>query len=261
MERPRVGSPPRVRGTGPPTMSISYHKRITPACAGNSNISATCCISGRDHPRVCGEQYFVWMEDGAADGSPPRVRGTAYAVNFGLMPMRITPACAGNSLSMRGNGQGRQDHPRVCGEQLRSSLWPGMKSGSPPRVRGTVVLRPSVCRGYRITPACAGNRRWAAALRAKLGDHPRVCGEQKTSGGKAVDIEGSPPRVRGTGTDIDHPGSRRRITPACAGNRDTNIYFFGIVKDHPRVCGEQSIRHASSSGPRGSPPRVRGTAA
>ena len=52
----KVGSPPRVRGTGSAApMRISVI-RITPACAGNSTGSYSPKAQVRDHPRVCGEQ-------------------------------------------------------------------------------------------------------------------------------------------------------------------------------------------------------------
>ena len=70
--------------------------------------------------------------------------------------------------------------------------------GSPPRVRGTVSAITEAEAANRITPARAGNRGWRHRHVPDYEDHPRACGEQKTSGGKAVDIEGSPPRVRGT---------------------------------------------------------------
>ena len=50
-----------------------------------------------------------------------------------------------------------------------------------------------------------------------------------------------------------------RITPACAGNRKLRSNMAGSRKDHPRVCGEQSVCRTSSATPMGSPPRVRGT--
>ena len=50
---------------------------------------------------------------------------------------RITPACAGNSSSIRDVSSASRDHPRVCGEQAAApALEPG-EGGSPPRVRGT----------------------------------------------------------------------------------------------------------------------------
>ena len=51
-----VGSPPRVRGTAPQTYTWPTWPGITPACAGNSAQRPLFFISGKDHPRVCGEQ-------------------------------------------------------------------------------------------------------------------------------------------------------------------------------------------------------------
>ena len=51
-----LGSPPRVRGTGYPSLLHITFVIITPACAGN-RFPANTFISGKtDHPRVCGEQ-------------------------------------------------------------------------------------------------------------------------------------------------------------------------------------------------------------
>ena len=50
-----------------------------------------------------------------------------------------------------------------------------------------------------------------------------------------------------------------RITPACAGNRQTGKRSGIFTKDHPRVCGEQFGAVADMPRARGSPPRVRGT--
>ena len=92
-------------------------------------------------------------------------------------------------------------------------------------------------------------------------DHPRVCGEQTTAATGRLAQEGSPPRVRGTEPHFHGLLRGHGITPACAGNSWPGRKTSFAPWDHPRVCGEQSIRHASSSGPRGSPPRVRGTVA
>ena len=73
----RVGSPPRVRGTGgfyPGQHSVCG---ITPACAGNSWTAPGRIGRSRDHPRVCGEQMRDIHTRCREEGSPPRVRGTA----------------------------------------------------------------------------------------------------------------------------------------------------------------------------------------
>ena len=54
-------------------------------------------------------------------GSPPRVRGTASLPTRPNNAIRITPACAGNSLPRTGSPYTAWDHPRVCGEQTKKS--------------------------------------------------------------------------------------------------------------------------------------------
>ena len=71
---------------------------------------------------------------------------------------------------------------------------------------------------------------------------------------------GSPPRVRGKESDIFFRHFSVRITPACAGKSIVPSAVGSSTRDHPRVCGEKSIRWLKSSMGTGSPPRVRGKA-
>ena len=71
-------------------------------------------------------------------------------------------------------------------------------------------------------------------------DHPRVCGEQFIYAREVVGDQGSPPRVRGTGFVFTIIVPFCRITPACAGNSPPSLPAAGSIRDHPRVCGEQS---------------------
>ena len=54
-------------------------------------------------------------------GSPPRVRGTAMDIAVRDMAYRITPACAGNRVTVCDCQGLEEDHPRVCGEQTKKS--------------------------------------------------------------------------------------------------------------------------------------------
>ena len=76
---------------------------------------------------------------------------------------------------------------------------PGAIPGSPPRVRGKVIVRRSDGRAGGITPARAGKRTVKRNRREADRDHPRACGEKETK----IDLDklmaGSPPRVRGKG--------------------------------------------------------------
>ena len=153
----------------------------------------------------------------------------------------------------------KKDHPRVCGEQLAWALRARAVRGSPPRVRGTAA-RHSICTFHsRITPACAGNRCSKPSTPPRLGDHPRVCGEQHPDRFFIGHSPGSPPRVRGTVIKEEKMSKAARITPACAGNSIVPIGCVYAKGDHPRVCGEQLFLARRRTLPPGSPPRVRGT--
>jgi len=273
------GSPPRVRGTADSAESYDARIRITPACAGNS-CTRTCTRAWPgDHPRVCGEQPHVVCQPVALMGSPPRVRGTGSDAKPLSSLVRITPACAGNSFAFTRGDLNMRDHPRVCGEQVVSVstcvLWLGSPPrvrgtatlhqpllgvpGSPPRVRGTDTLKFDRMEGHRITPACAGNRHVECLSESHLEDHPRVCGEQECAPPTSHLVEGSPPRVRGTGKKVCKVSHDGRITPACAGNRVCQDDRRNGARDHPRVCGEQPWPDGDKGTRQGSPPRVRGT--
>ena len=152
-----------------------------------------------------------------------------------------------------------KDHPRVCGEQIDQRLANKHIEGSPPRVRGTVIKDTDITAIARITPACAGNRCRCWPGSPPRRDHPRVCGEQKEYGIAAESLSGSPPRVRGTALCPLSLAISLRITPACAGNRKMEVSRQTVIKDHPRVCGEQPLGGIFAGVVGGSPPRVRGT--
>ena len=52
--------------------------------------------------------------------------------------------------------QNSRDHPRVCGEKVCASAPYELIAGSPPRVRGKVVVVKLPQLRIGITPACAG---------------------------------------------------------------------------------------------------------
>ncbi len=152
-----AGSPPRVRGTRPRFSIRPSRTRITPACAGNTSWWGDTSRSRWDHPRVCGE-HTSWMSRSAGSaGSPPRVRGTPMEELAKAGLSRITPACAGNTLLWLPLHLGIRDHPRVCGEHRIADARQAHRPGSPPRVRGTLIVIPAACATRGITPACAGN--------------------------------------------------------------------------------------------------------
>ena len=137
-----------------------------------------------------------------------------------LEVVRTNPACTGTTRSSCSTSPRSPDHPR--------------------RVRGRQTLLP----GKRPYPS----------------DHPRVCGDDRSTGPSWLSADGPPPRVRGrlvgcavglhrgrttpacAGTTAPGCQSRRRRTdhPACAGTTHPGPGPPPIGQDYPRVCGDDS---------------------
>lgn len=173
------------------------------------------------------------------EGSPPRMRGKGIADDEARAAVGITPACAGKSEKKVPFLPPHQDHPRVCGEKRRVRSWRALLLGSPPRMRGKVVLSSEnpLCRG--ITPAYAGKSRSSARPHHSHRDHPRACGEKTEYRALVTAHQGSPPRMRGKVFIGQVCIAPKGITPAYAGKRFTLYLRLRVHWDHPRVCGEK----------------------
>ena len=151
-------------------------RRITPACAGTTDIRITDRLTNGDHPRVCGNHEILQRSPSQNPGSPPRVREPPDCLFRKCPPPRITPACAGTTLTIYGHKNGEVDHPRVCGNHQRKGPVFLPCRGSPPRVREPRRFQfVSKCK-HRITPACAGTTHEHQRYGNRPEDHPRVCG-------------------------------------------------------------------------------------
>ena len=232
--------------------------RITPAYAGKSSHQHGAGRWRRDHPRVCGEKEIAAGRDVAYWGSPPRVRGKAVCNADSLRTGGITPAYAGKRMVFAGRKSRTWDHPRVCGEKRRPTLWWAALRGSPPRVRGKGRVPAAIPARRGITPAYAGKRGDGGGPILVCRDHPRVCGEKAVMQPECPRWEGSPPRVRGKDTRSKSAYNSAGITPACAGKSSALMQRSGTNGDHPRVCGEKRRCCPAGLCCRGSPPRMRG---
>ena len=93
----KVGSPPRMRGKVVGCVELLLLLGITPAYAGKSLPVGLRSMSGRDHPRVCGEKVVLFILYHHYIGSPPRMRGKEVVFIDDYLVSRITPAYAGKS--------------------------------------------------------------------------------------------------------------------------------------------------------------------
>ena len=119
------------------------------------------------------------------NGSPPHARGRHELVHEGFDFFRITPACAGKTSRISPSHCGKQDHPRMRGEDALEFVRDGEDE--------------------RITPACAGKTRSSRPWRRRLLDHPRMRGEDVFVFTILLSLLGSPPHARGR--QLDSPGN------------------------------------------------------
>ena len=145
------------------------------------------------------------------------------------------------------------------GEHESPGKRDGIKQGSPPHARGTLMVHAWSSDMLGIIPACAGNTQCATISRTLDGDHPRMRGEHFARARRSGFRGGSSPHARGT------PLSRRAwwrqtgIIPACAGNTHRLRTLRTCKWDHPRMRGEHSTFGKFFSNGVGSSPHARGT--
>ena len=151
-----AGSPPQVRGKLLKRACSAVGNGITPAGAGKTYNPRTRCYRSRDHPRRCGENVNQCMNKRIRPGSPPQVRGKLCTARNAATETGITPAGAGKTKRNPSVCGGHRDHPRRCGENdyVHSNVLHHV--GSPPQVRGKLVVLPYRDRVNGITPAGAG---------------------------------------------------------------------------------------------------------
>ncbi len=125
------------------------------------------------------------------------MRGKGAGEPLRLLVRGITPAYAGKRTWYIANGQGEQDHPRVCGEKKAYKDGKEEGEGSPPRMRGKEKTQHVVVKRPGITPAYAGKSSSKITRINNSWDHPRVCGEKQQIPGQMDMNQGSPPRMRG----------------------------------------------------------------
>ena len=134
----------------------SFFFRITPADAGKTSRRKAGLPAAEDHPRGCGENSAAQYLDTRTLVSPPRMRGKPSLACPLISYIRITPADAGKTSCRIFCSISTPDHPRGCGENVRSIIRNGGIPGSPPRMRGKPHWCAVVDAAHRITPADAG---------------------------------------------------------------------------------------------------------
>ncbi len=152
--------------------------------------------------------------------------------------MRFIPAGAGNTTPWQTQRPPKSVHPRGCGEHLNLAAANSWRSGSSPRVRGTLFLVAVDLSSTRFIPAGAGNTRKTPRYCYPGSVHPRGCGEHTATAHRRICRAGSSPRVRGTLNGAKRVPDQRRFIPAGAGNTNPVVKSNLAKTVHPRGCGE-----------------------
>ena len=151
----------------------------------------------------------------------------------------------------------RRDHPRLCGNNDSFTGLAPLNKGSPPPVREQPSVANKSLKYRGITPACAGTTFRVHNWCPRGEDHPRLCGNNSPLISVTSSSTGSPPPVREQPMQPFVWLKNQGITPACAGTTTTATESRRLPRDHPRLCGNNTGRHAAHEVAVGSPPPVR----
>ena len=130
-----IGSPPHVRERRIFKYLNHDLTGITPACAGKTISRLTDSMACWDHPRMCGKDPDGISQGMGRRGSPPHVRERLPIPMIKHSYFRITPACAGKTITVSVKTSYRKDHPRMCGKDSAKAGVFKQYVGSPPHVR------------------------------------------------------------------------------------------------------------------------------
>ena len=130
---------------------------------------------------------------------------------------RNIPACAGKTRGPDPTWWSGQEHPRVRGENIVSTIMIILGEGTSPRARGKLFHEWVNSMSSRNIPACAGKTQAPTLFGWALSEHPRVRGENLFWVVNFAILIGTSPRARGKPSSSGvSPDSCRNI-PACAG--------------------------------------------
>ena len=171
-------------------------------------------------------------------GSSPHTRGARHPFRNARRQLRIIPAYAGSTTTLRRPSRISWDHPRIRGEHDCSIYFTNFPTGSSPHTRGAQGDRRHPCAWVGIIPAYAGSTRIRRPRRAGRRDHPRIRGEHAFVIWLADWVAGSSPHTRGA---LLH-----------------HHEIISCSRDHPRIRGEHGAGVGDAGVEVGSSPHTRG---
>ena len=213
-----TGSSPLARGTRRRRHHRLHRPGLIPAHAGNTLPDSIARWWSRAHPRSHREHTKTDTTHPLRPGSSPLARGTLGALVVVGAGLRLIPARAGNTWSLRRERNSLAAHPRSRGEHCDVPRVHDGFSGSSPLARGTQSERGVGLIGWRLIPARAGNTRFSGLRDPARAAHPRSRGEHGWAAWLRLFLSGSSPLARGTRSCRYGSHQCLRLIPARAGN-------------------------------------------
>ena len=210
------------------------------------------------HPRSRGENDYYPTGATLREGSSPLTRGKLVTATISILKLRLIPAHAGKTVSVRGGGFVAWAHPRSRGENIRPEGGSPSVRGSSPLTRGKLWVStiPTDLKG--LIPAHAGKTARQGPASRSPRAHPRSRGENRIAVPRASNRSGSSPLTRGKLYLGAQAFAARGLIPAHAGKTSLTSPTSLQAWAHPRSRGENFPASWSMLVPPGSSPLTRG---
>ncbi len=172
---------------------------------------------------------------------------------------RFIPTHVGNTAVAKAISDVLVVHPHACGEHSWASPLATIRTGSSPRMWGTLYQGYGERDCKRFIPTHVGNTLSPMIISAMRAVHPHACGEHTSVFEVIILQPGSSPRMWGTPHCFLNNGLRVRFIPTHVGNTPNPAPLPSGNTVHPHACGEhyKTVNLMNKTG--GSSPRMWGT--
>jgi len=150
--------------------------------------------------------------------------GTLFRSFLASLPLRFIPTHVGNTYPCTAKNIQNAVHPHACGEHPIVVSGLPARSGSSPRMWGTLYLSYSKLQQSRFIPTHVGNTGKCTMLIKANSVHPHACGEHTLDANYHSLAPGSSPRMWGTPPSLEALAPPVRFIPTHVGNTDESLY-------------------------------------
>jgi len=172
--------------------------RFIPTHVGNTLLRWPLTAWVAVHPHACGEHTWAQGYTGKRSGSSPRMWGTHMGTRVYGEKERFIPTHVGNTAVAKAISDVLVVHPHACGEHSWASPLATIRTGSSPRMWGTLYQGYGERDCKRFIPTHVGNTLSPMIISAMRAVHPHACGEHPKPCASSIREHGSSPRMWGT---------------------------------------------------------------